>query len=54
MAMFEDETSVAWTAMPREAPVVVVDGSEIGVAEPWLDDLEDHVLTDLTPPRPPR
>lgn len=48
MAMFEDETSVAWAAMPREAPVVGVDRSEIGVAERWLGDLEDHVLTVLT------
>lgn len=40
--MFEDETAVAWRAMPYRAPVVAADGSVIGSAESLLgDDKED-------------
>jgi PRC-barrel domain len=40
--MFEDETAVAWRAMPYRAVVVAADGSEIGTAESLLaDDKED-------------
>jgi len=40
--MFDDETVVAWRAMPYRAPVVAADGSEIGTAESLLaDDKED-------------
>lgn len=51
--MFEDETPVAWTAMPREAPVVGVDGSEIGVAERWLGDLEEDIFHGVVVKRHP-
>ena len=36
--MFDDETTVAWRAMPYRAPVVAADGSEIGTAESLLGD----------------
>jgi hypothetical protein len=40
--MYEDETAVAWRAMPYRAPVVAADGSDIGSAESLLgDDKED-------------
>jgi hypothetical protein len=42
--MFEDETPVAWTAMPREAPVVAADGTEIGKAEQVLGDVEEDIF----------
>src|SRR5437899_4625046 len=38
--MFEDETPVAWQAVPAHAPVVGADGSEIGIAESVLGDEE--------------
>jgi len=40
--MYDDETPVAWRAMPYRATVVAADGSEIGRAESLLaDDKED-------------
>jgi rRNA processing protein Gar1 len=42
--MFEDETPVAWTVMPREAPVVAADGTEIGKAEQVLGDVEEDIF----------
>lgn len=42
--MFEDETPVAWQAMPKYAPVVAADGTEIGRAEKVLGDLEDDIF----------
>jgi hypothetical protein len=42
--MFEDETPVAWTMMPREAPVVAADGTEIGKAQQVLGDLEEDIF----------
>lgn len=40
--MFEDETTVAWQATPRHAPVVDSQGDEIGtVAEVLGDEGED-------------
>jgi len=42
--MFEDETPVAWQAMPKHAPVVAADGSEIGRAERLLADQEDDIF----------
>jgi hypothetical protein len=42
--MFEDETVVAWRAMPYRAPVVAADGSEIGTAESLLGDEEEDIF----------
>jgi hypothetical protein len=42
--VFEDETPVAWQAMPRHAAVVAGDGSEIGVAERWLGDQGEDIF----------
>ena len=42
--MFEDETPVAWQAMPRNAAVVASDGIEIGIAEKWLGDQEEDIF----------
>jgi hypothetical protein len=42
--MFEDETSVAWIAMPYRATVVAADGSEIGTAESLLGDENEDIF----------
>ena len=42
--MFEDETTVAWTAVPRHAVVVAQDGSEIGTAESMLGDQNEDIF----------
>jgi hypothetical protein len=42
--MYEDETAVAWKAMPYRAPVVAADGSEIGSAESLLGDEEEDIF----------
>jgi hypothetical protein len=42
--VFEDETQVAWQAMPQHAPVVASDGSEIGTTEKLLGDLDDDIF----------
>jgi hypothetical protein len=42
--VFEDETPVAWQAMPPHAAVVASDGTEIGVAEKWLGDQEEDIF----------
>jgi len=42
--MFEDETSVAWIAMPYRAKVVAADGSEIGTAESLLGDENEDIF----------
>ena len=42
--MFEDETPVAWQALPRHAPVVASDGTEIGTAVKWLGDEDDDIF----------
>ena len=42
--MFEDETPVAWTALPRDAIVVGADGSEIGRVHHVLGDQEDDIF----------
>lgn len=42
--MFENETQVAWQAMPQHAPVVASDGSEIGTTEKLLGDLDDDIF----------
>lgn len=42
--MFEDETPVAWTAVPRHAVVVAADGSEIGTADSLLGDEDEDIF----------
>ena len=42
--MFDDETQVAWTAMPQHATVVAADGTEIGKTEKLLGDREDDIF----------
>ena len=42
--MFDDETVVAWRAMPYRATVVADDGSEIGTAESMLADDEEDIF----------
>jgi hypothetical protein len=42
--MFENETQVAWRAMPYRAPVVGPDGSEIGTAESLLGDEDEDIF----------
>jgi hypothetical protein len=42
--MFEDETQVAWRAMPDRATVVGADGSEIGTAESLLGDESEDIF----------
>ena len=53
VAMFDDETAVAWRAMPYRAPVVAADGSEIGTAESLLGDEEEDIFHGIVvKPRP--
>jgi hypothetical protein len=42
--MFDDETAVAWRAMPYRAPVMAGDGSVIGTAESLLGDEEEDIF----------
>ena len=42
--MFDDETTVAWRAMPYRAPVVAADGAVIGIAESLLGDEEEDIF----------
>jgi hypothetical protein len=42
--MFEQETALAWTAMPYRVPVVAADSSEIGTAESLLGDEEADIF----------
>ncbi|MGH7764500.1 MAG: hypothetical protein ACREOM_08805 [Candidatus Dormibacteraceae bacterium] len=42
--MFEDETVVAWQAMPYRAAVVTEDGSRIGSAESLLGDEKEDIF----------
>ena len=51
--MFQDETPVAWTNMPRHAPVVTADGTEIGTAERLLGDEEEDIFHGLVLRRKP-
>ena len=44
VSMFEDETPVAWQAVPHEAVVVAGDGSEIGRVETMLGDEEEDIF----------
>ncbi len=45
--MFEDETPIAWTAMPKHTPVVGTGGSEIGVAETVIADPNEDIVHGL-------
>src|SRR5207253_6477164 len=51
--MFEDETPVAWQAVPAHAPVVGADGSEIGIAESVLGDEEQDIFHGIVLRRSP-
>ncbi len=42
--MFDDETAVAWTAMPYRVPVVAADGSQVGKAESLLGDENEDIF----------
>jgi hypothetical protein len=44
VTMFEDETPVAWIAMPSRATVVSADGSEIGTVESVLGDETEDIF----------
>jgi hypothetical protein len=44
VVMFDDETVVAWRAMPYRAPVVADGGSEIGSAESLLGDEAEDIF----------
>lgn len=45
--MFEDETPIAWTSLPRRTPVVSADGTEIGTTEQVLGDKNDDIFHGL-------
>jgi hypothetical protein len=51
--MFEDETPVAWQAMPRHAPVVAGDGTEIGTADSLLADEDEDIFHGIVLKRKP-
>ncbi len=51
--MFDDETAVAWTAMPYRAIVVAADGTEIGKAESLLGDEADDIFHGIVIDRSP-
>ena len=51
--MFEDETPVAWRAMPYRAMVVAADGAEIGKAESLLGEEEDDIFHGIVIEREP-
>lgn len=42
--MYEDETPVAWTVVPRHLAVVGSDGSDLGTAESVLGDKEEDIF----------
>lgn len=42
--MFEDETTVAWTAMAYRAPVIGSDGTDFGTAESLLGDEKEDIF----------
>ena len=45
--MFEDETTVAWQAMPLHAPVVDAEGDEIGTVAEVLGDEDEDIFHGL-------
>ena len=42
--MYEDETPIAWTVVPRHLPVVSSDGSDLGTAESVLGDQAEDIF----------
>jgi hypothetical protein len=42
--MFEDETTIAWTALPRDTTVVGADGGEVGRVRYVLGDKEEDIF----------
>ncbi len=42
--MFEDETPVAWQAVPRHTPVFAADASEIGTTETLRGDEDEDIF----------
>jgi len=42
--VFEDETPVAWQAVPRHTPVFAVDASEIGTTETMRGDQDEDIF----------
>ncbi len=42
--MFDEETAVAWKAVPRHAVVVAGDGTELGTVEEILGDEEEDIF----------
>ena len=42
--MFDEETPVAWNAVPRHAVVVAGDGTELGAVEEILGDEEEDIF----------
>jgi hypothetical protein len=51
--MFEDETPVAWQAMPRHAPVLAADGTELGTAESLRGDEDEDIFHGIVLKRKP-
>lgn len=51
--MYENETQVAWRAMPYRAAVVAADGTEIGKAESLLGDEDDDIFHGIVIDRAP-
>jgi hypothetical protein len=45
--MNADEVQVAWQVMPKHAPVVASDGSQIGITEELLGDKEEDIFHGL-------
>jgi hypothetical protein len=42
--MYEDETTIAWMALPRDAVVVGADGSEIGRVRYVIGDQQEDIF----------
>jgi hypothetical protein len=42
--MFDDETQLAWQAMPQHVPVVSSAGSHVGTAEKLLGDIDEDIF----------
>jgi hypothetical protein len=42
--MFDDETTIAWTALPRDAIVVGSDGGEVGRVRYVLGDQDEDIF----------
>ncbi len=45
--MFDDESPIAWTALPRDANVVAADGTEIGRVRYVLGDQQEDIFHGL-------